>query len=578
MLSDISDMSMSNNYNSMINEENMKSIADAKELTSMKQQAANAQALSNQQSDNVKDYVSDGRDVFSGIMAGKYVNDEVMKGIYKAGGNDFNTEGVKAYAKNEVGKLFKQKTGKSLDEVSKTLSNAKAQITNTLAPDAPNEVSGFSTSDNEARETNPRTDGDDTRTVEPEPKTPLSTDTRGSPVMKESNPLFDENGKLINAANYKAPSLTQPKPVETEPDMFEGSVVSNSAPKSSNLFEDNGPSIFDEVDKGTVLNRYSNLLLGNTHIDPNLDTHQEFAINKASDLMNPGEFQKVLDANPGKTVVRRETENGFVEDRVYAGKVDQDGSSILSGYETVGDTDTKPLGIVQQRIQNIEGKSPVENMGSGQNFQDQPKLSNKPDINNEGIPDVNESFENAEEADVGSGQDFTNRPKLETPAQPSGDGIPDNIGSFGDEAKTLATDATKSSNYLGVGMKIAGAVPGVIDAFSDLTHTNSKGNWDPQLAGDNNYEKASNALAIGSTVLDFVPGLEWAGAIGNLASAGIGIIGDTKDQTNLKISDASSVVSAIKPDIQSSLNYHALGMVSNISNNSLDLIHGSSSF
>ena len=120
-------------------------------------------------------------------------------------------------------------------------------------------------------------------------------------------------------------------------------------------------------------------------------------------------------------------------------------------------------------------------------------------------------------------------------------------------------------------------MPGAIDAFSDLTNTDN-GKWAPQLSGNNWQEKASNALAIGSTVLDFVPGLEWAGAVGNLASAGLGAWGDTKDQENLKNKDAAVTVKAVQPDLQAGLNFHAMGMVANQSNNAMSMIHSASSF
>ena len=104
-------------------------------------------------------------------------------------------------------------------------------------------------------------------------------------------------------------------------------------------------------------------------------------------------------------------------------------------------------------------------------------------------------------------------------------------------------------------MKIAGAIPGAIDAVQDLTNKNSKGNWDPKLAGDHNFEKVSNALVVGSTVLDFVPGLEAVGALGNLASAALGMYGETKDQSSLKTKD-KAVVSSVKPMLNSALNVH----------------------
>jgi hypothetical protein len=78
-------------------------------------------------------------------------------------------------------------------------------------------------------------------------------------------------------------------------------------------------------------------------------------------------------------------------------------------------------------------------------------------------------------------------------------------------------------------------------------------------------------------VLDFIPGLEAVGALGNLASAAIGAYGETKDKSSLKTKDKATV-SSVKPVLNAGLNFHALGMVSHVSNNSLNLIHGSMAF
>ena len=126
--------------------------------------------------------------------------------------------------------------------------------------------------------------------------------------------------------------------------------------------------------------------------------------------------------------------------------------------------------------------------------------------------------------------------------------------------------------------RVTGAIPSAIDAFEDFTSRHSKGNWDPKLVSDNDFEKVSNALAVGSTVLDFVHGMEAVGAVGNLASAALGVYGETTDQSSLKTKDKAAVLPSMKPMLTSALNFHALGMVSNHSNNSLKLIHGSMAF
>ena len=75
-------MNFSNSYGDMINQENVEAIEQAKQLTAIKQQGADNAALAKQQSDNVADYVGDGEDVFGMTLAGKYINDEMLKGIH----------------------------------------------------------------------------------------------------------------------------------------------------------------------------------------------------------------------------------------------------------------------------------------------------------------------------------------------------------------------------------------------------------------------------------------------------------------------------------------------------------------
>ena len=44
-------------------------------------------------------------------------------------------------------------------------------------------------------------------------------------------------------------------------------------------------------------------------------------------------------------------------------------------------------------------------------------------------------------------------------------------------------------------------------------------------------ENQRNVLTIASTVLDFVPGLEWAGALGGIVATGLNVAGDRKDHS-----------------------------------------------
>ena len=322
MLNDISSADFSNNYNSLISSGNQSKISNAAALSSMKQSANIQAAKSKLSSDSDKDILSGAQDAFSGVMAGKYVDDKMLRGVYEAGGNKFSMGGLKTYARGEINKLVG---------------------TGTSAPSA---------------------------------------------------------GDTAELGNFENPLLSTE---ET------GAKFSTSLPVKQSAFP-----------------------------------------GYASDTADPGVLKGLPSASAAKAT-SEETK-----------------SIVTAGQSTVEDS--------------------LENSGK----------------------------------------------------------------------------------YLGYGMKIAGAIPGAIDAFEDL---NSK-----KLVGNNNFEKVSNALAVGSTVLDFVPGLEAVGALGNLASAALGVYGESKDDSSLTTTDKATVSPSVKPVLNSGLNFHALGMVSNHSNDSLNLIHGSMSF
>ena len=152
----------------------------------------------------------------------------------------------------------------------------------------------------------------------------------------------------------------------------------------------------------------------------------------------------------------------------------------------------------------------------------------------------------------------------------------ESLAGAAESAGLSATEAAAKTTAKFGAMDALGALPGAIDAFQDLTNTKN-GKWSPTVAGDNWQEKASNVIGITSTVMDFVPGLEWAGAAGNLVSAGLGAWGEAKDQSSIGTKDAASTVAATKPNLQAGLNFHAMGMVANQSNNSMNSIHSSTS-
>ena len=117
---------------------------------------------------------------------------------------------------------------------------------------------------------------------------------------------------------------------------------------------------------------------------------------------------------------------------------------------------------------------------------------------------------------------------------------------------------------------MAGAVPGIMDAYEDI----KDGKFDAYKPA----EKWRKGLSIASMVLAFGPGLDWLGALGGVAAAGVGAMDHTEDQEKLKNKDAPGTVAPVQTKLAKQVNFHALGMVANNSNNSLNLIHGSGAF
>ena len=106
MLNDISSADFSNNYNSLISGGNESKISNAAALSSMKQSANIQAAKSKLSSDSDKDILSGAQDAFSGAIAGNYVDNKVLRGVYEAGGNKFSMGGLKTYAKGRGRRLM----------------------------------------------------------------------------------------------------------------------------------------------------------------------------------------------------------------------------------------------------------------------------------------------------------------------------------------------------------------------------------------------------------------------------------------------------------------------------------------
>jgi len=118
--------------------------------------------------------------------------------------------------------------------------------------------------------------------------------------------------------------------------------------------------------------------------------------------------------------------------------------------------------------------------------------------------------------------DFASASKGVTPAAGEAPSMT-TAAAAGDEAAMSAGDALK------VGGKALGVLGGAVDAVEDIAHGGLYGN---------NLEKAGNVLTIASTVLDFVPGLEWLGVAGNVAATVLSAAGDAEQDKKQTASDA----------------------------------------
>ena len=150
-------------------------------------------------------------------------------------------------------------------------------------------------------------------------------------------------------------------------------------------------------------------------------------------------------------------------------------------------------------------------------------------------------------------------PAAETP--PAGAAAP----AAEDVEKTLGGTLKSAA---GVSMKYLGAIPGVIDAAEDIFHGGMQGT---------KTEKAANGLTVAGTILDFIPGLEWAGALTSGVAAGMSIASEKSKQddeasANEKTDQANH---APTPQVQS---WSHMGLVSSLASDSMHTIAGSGHF
>ena len=120
----------------------------------------------------------------------------------------------------------------------------------------------------------------------------------------------------------------------------------------------------------------------------------------------------------------------------------------------------------------------------------------------------------------------------------------------------------------GVSVKYLGAIPGVIDAAEDIFHGGIQGT---------KTEKAANGLTVAGTILDFIPGLEWAGALTSGVAAGMSIASEkSKQDDEASANDkADQANHAPTPQVQS---WSHMGLVSSLASDSMHTIAGSGHF
>ena len=125
-------------------------------------------------------------------------------------------------------------------------------------------------------------------------------------------------------------------------------------------------------------------------------------------------------------------------------------------------------------------------------------------------------------ADSEIGSNYASASKGVTPAAGEAPSLT-TAAAAGDDAAMSAGDVLK------VGGKALGVLGGATDAVEDIAHGGLYGN---------DLEKAGNVLTIASTVLDFVPGMEWLGVAGNIAATVLGAAGDAEQDKKQTAADA----------------------------------------
>ena len=587
-------MNFSNSYGDMINQENVEAIEQAKQLTAIKQQGADNAALAKQQSDNVADYVGDGEDVFGMTLAGKYINDEMLKGIHE--------KGVKGFFKGEADRLVKSKLGKGINELSDTASKAKDGL-----------KSAYNTVKNIKNVSGLGDEGDVSTSLE-----------TGDVEMDDFATNIYNPGEGVPKASVGERGVSNTEPIKAEPEVLDESTINPAyndglnpntpAPKRTRLsdvesepvpeFDD---KLFDQPPSSGNVD-FANISKQQNMVEPLAEDSGYRAkglvdfIKRTGQATNANEtgYNTIADAlqmkvSGAKPPVRNinqsvSTAQG-IEDRFNPTGDSIGGDDILKGAPIrVPKSLSSSNSISSSQVPDeLTSEAPTNDTFDTSGYSDLPQNPEEPppdtirdpltgfardnentntNINSSNDNNTNNSNDaNNSENDVNNSNDTNTNTNTNTNAETQSN---TNELKNVDKDGNIIEDAGTIGKYAGYGLKMAGAIPGAIDAFEDIK--------DGKLEGDNWQEKTSNALTIASTVMDFIPGLEAFGAIGGLFSAGLGAWGDTKDQENLKNKDKAQTVAPVKAQLVNQVNFHQLGMVSNFSNNSMNMIHGSSSF
>ena len=142
-----------------------------------------------------------------------------------------------------------------------------------------------------------------------------------------------------------------------------------------------------------------------------------------------------------------------------------------------------------------------------------------------------------------------------------------NIAGAADEGANTLFGAVKTFGKTSI--PLIGAIPGAIDAVQDVVHGN--------FGGGSTADKWSNGLTIAGTVMDFIPGLEWVGALTGAVAGGMSLDENINKQKKETGDNAATDLNnhAPLPSVQS---WSHMGLVSSLSSDASQHISGGGHF